>query len=67
MKEARWLKQLRRYGTTDCYIVKAAESLPARVEPRTPLPGYKPPALSPFQRDAAVALLALKRPIQEAP
>jgi len=67
MRERRWLKRLRRFGTTGCYIVKAAESPPARVEPHTAPSGYKPPALSPAQRDAARSLLALKCPPREAP
>ena len=66
MKEPRWLKQIRRFGTTGCYIVKAAESLPARVEPRTPPPGYSSPPLSPAPRQALRSLLALKRPNREA-
>jgi hypothetical protein len=67
MKEERWLKQLRRFGTGGFYIVKAAESPPARVEPRTPPPSCKPLGLSSAQRGAARSLLALKRPLREAP
>jgi len=56
-------KALRRARMGGCYVIKAAESRPARVtprSPRTPPAGYTPPVPSDEDRALVAALLAYK-------